>query len=244
MDLVIDAGNTLVKIGFFHNELLERTENVPSNDLHGMYNILSGLSFNHIILGSVISFPNHLLSYLKSKSKLFLMYSSDLPLPFKNSYSKSGGSDRLAMAAAAWKKYPHTNTLVIGIGSCITTNFISEKGVFSGGSISPGIQMRFKSLHQFTSALPSLIFDSETEVKLKGNTTEGSMYSGVINGILFEIKGFIQAYHKKYSSLKCIICGGDSRYIGEKLQEDIEIDPELVLYGLHSILNFNAEKKH
>ena len=243
MDIVIDAGNTFVKLGFFNDGKLERMESVPSEQVNGMYAMLEGLSFENCILGSVINFPSHLVNYLKSKSRYFLIFDINTLLPIKNLYSKEAGTDRIAMTAAAHQLYPDRNCLTIGMGTCITLNFISEKGVFSGGSISPGLSMRFKALHAYTSGLP-LIELNEQEIKLKGNTTETSILSGVVNGIIYELNGFISAYKQKYSNLRCIICGGDSRYIGEKAGDDLEVIPELVLYGLHSILKFNADKKN
>ena len=243
MDLVIDAGNTFVKIGFFNKEKLERVENVSSDTLNGIYALLEGLSFEKCILGSVINIPAHLVNYLRSKSSFFLIFDTNTLLPIKNLYSKEAGTDRIAMMAAARHLYPERNCLAIGLGTCITLNFISEKGVFSGGSISPGLAMRFKALNRFTASLP-MIELGEQEIILKGNTTESSILSVVVNGMIYELKGFISSYKQKYSNLYCIICGGDSRYIGEKMGDDQEVIPELVLYGLHSILKFNAEKKN
>jgi type III pantothenate kinase len=50
--------------------------------------------------------------------------------------------------------FPGKNNLVIGLGSAITYNYINKYKEFIGGGISPGMEMRFKSLHEYTARLP------------------------------------------------------------------------------------------
>ena len=244
MDLVIDAGNTLVKFGFFSRGKLDKVQSIATEKQSEVYKCLQGLDFDNCIVGSVVTLPSHFINYLKSKSKYLMFFDEKTLLPIKVNYSKTSGSDRIALSVAANALYPNENCLIIGMGTCITYNFVSSKGVYSGGAISPGMSMRYKALNSFTSKLPLIENNEDKPITLIGKNTESSILSGVVNGMVFEIQGFIKAYREKYSSLHCILCGGDSRYIGEKFDPEMEIIPELGLYGLHSILKFNAQKKN
>jgi type III pantothenate kinase len=242
MKAVIDAGNTRIKIGIYKNGTLVDAESFPTIPVENFYKHLSGKDFDAIILASVVEIPVHLISYLKLKTKHFIYLDHNTPLPLKNQYrsSQTLGVDRIALSVAAQDFHPGKNLLVIGTGSCITYDFINCEGEYIGGAISPGLQMRFKALNQFTARLPLLAPTENTE--LIGTDSASSIISGVVNGTALEIEGFIRSYKEKFNDLHCIISGGDSRYIAGKLKEEIEVIPDLNLYGLNKILDFNVKK--
>ena len=152
------------------------------------------------------------------------------------------GSDRIAASIGAYYLYSNTNVLVIDMGTCIKYNFTNSQNHYLGGSISPGLQMRFKALHQFTSKLPLLQPDT-LKVELIGDNTQNSLLSGVINGIIAEMDGIINQYKEQYPDLVCVITGGDCEHFAKQLKNSIFVHPNLVLRGLNNILNFNINSK-
>jgi type III pantothenate kinase len=147
------------------------------------------------------------------------------------------GGDRIALAAGALEKFGKRNTLIIGTGTCITYDFLNEKGHYLGGGISPGIDIRFRSLHQFTQNLPLVKFGADTE--LIGDTTENSIRSGVVYGIISEINGIISSYREKYPDLHVVLSGGNVKFFESTLKDRIFAIPNLVLLGLYSIFLYN-----
>jgi type III pantothenate kinase len=171
--------------------------------------------------------------------------SSGTKLPFSNKYAtpETLGNDRLSAVAGAHAEYPGRNVLVIDAGTCIKYDFITEDGEYLGGSISPGIQMRYNALHTFTQKLPSLS-PLAIQPALIGDSTIGSIHSGVINGVMAEMQGIIQSYAGRFKNICVILSGGDIEIIKPVFsgKNNIFADPLLVLKGLNFILEHNVEK--
>ena len=127
--------------------------------------------------------------------------------------------------------------LVIDAGTCITYDLINSKKEYLGGSISPGIQMRYNALHQFTSQLPLL--ESVDTAMLTGVNTEESIHSGIINGVFVEIDGIIQRYTNQYPDIKVIVTGGNAKFFDKGLKNTIFAKPNLLMEGLNKILDYN-----
>ena len=165
--------------------------------------------------------------------------SSETKVPFKNNYEtpKTLGVDRIALAAAATKKYPQRNVLIIDAGTCITFDFINKKNEYLGGAISLGIAMRYKALHDYTSKLPLL--EMHEVSNFIGTNTNASIHSGVVNGVLNEIEGVIKQYQKKYRDLTIVLTGGDTYFLAKQLKSGIFAHPNFVLEGLHTVLTYN-----
>ncbi len=147
------------------------------------------------------------------------------------------GADRLALSAAAVHFYPGKNNLVIGLGTCITYNFINQNNEFLGGSISPGLEMRFKAMQVFTAKLP--VVHAEWNYPLIGYDTKTNMQSGVIAGITFEIDGFIDAYSSKYGNFNVVLTGGNSSYFAGQLKKKIFADHNFLFKGLYALSELN-----
>ena len=139
------------------------------------------------------------------------------------------------MAGAA--KYPGKNVLIISAGTALTFDFVNDRGEYLGGSISPGMEMRFNALHTFTDKLPLLSYQEPAE--LIGSTTRQSILSGVINGIICEIEGISRCYLEKYPGLKIILSGGDLNYFVKPLKISIFAVSNIVTLGLNIVLEFN-----
>src|SRR5680860_147116 len=243
MNLVIDIGNTLVKMAVFQGDILIKKK--ISLRLDFLKN-LEELEQKYqkpanIILSSVSKTPSKWLQKLEEGSRLFIL-DQQLPQVFANLYATPNtlGNDRIALVSAASKHFPTENVLVIDAGTCITYDFKNNKNEYLGGAISPGMEMRYKAMHNFTENLPLL--DCEEEITLIGNTTNSCMHSGVIYGITFEIDGIIAAYQAQYKDLTIILTGGDAQFLCKRLKNSIFANSNFLLEGLTYILEFNKSQ--
>jgi len=242
MNLTIDIGNSRIKAAVFNNERLVANCTVQSaKELYAFIKKYSGIKT--AIVSSTTDYPAGFTSLFGKKIKLTEL-SEKTPLPFSNAYKtpKTLGKDRIAAIAGAWHILPKKNILVVNAGTCITYDFIHKNGVYHGGAISPGLDIRFKALHTFTGRLP-LIGADTTFTQLTGKTTEESILTGVQQGMTEEIQGFIRAYSKKYSGLQVIITGGSHSWLKTRLSGKIISEPFLTLKGLNVLLPFNITGK-
>jgi type III pantothenate kinase len=239
MNLIIDYGNTKAKVGIFdHREL---KQHYSFEDELPFKKFLQATSADHLIVSSVSIDAAEVTTWGKiSGKKLILSHTS--PLPIVNLYATPAtlGMDRLAGVCAAIQLFPHEHTLVIDAGTCIKYDFIDKDKNYLGGAISPGLSMRFKAVHTFTSRLPMVAPTNDPQ--LIGNSTETSIQSGVINGMVEEIDGIILRYQEKYPDLKVILSGGDGAFFENKLKASIFAIPNMVLIGLNSILIYNVDR--
>ncbi len=182
-----------------------------------------------------------------AESSSFHKLSSHSILPFTTPVGKPEtiGADRLALAAAAVHFYKGKNNLVIGLGSCVTYNFINKYNSFIGGSISPGMEMRFKSLNAYTAKLPLITADPVTgwNFPLIGYDTATNILSGVLMGLAAEIDGIIDNYAEKFSNFNVLLTGGDALYFAHHLKNKIFADPDLIFKGLYAISEINHDTK-
>jgi len=236
--LVIDSGNTYTKIGQFDNGKLIKIHQKESYKEIGK--VLTRFRPEEIILGSV-NFSTQELEKETSGIPIYTI-NHNTPVPFNIKYKtpETLGVDRLAAVAAAWDQFTNKNILVIDAGTCITYDFIHKNGVYLGGGISPGIDIRLKSLHDFTANLPFVNFDDE--VQLIGDSTRNSILSGVVNGTIAEIEGIISKYLAEYEDLTIFMSGGSSIFFESKIKHSIFAFPNMVLLGLYNIYEFNVRK--
>ena len=241
--LILDFGNTHQKAAIVDNGKIIFFSKYSSFDLKTLSKIEDEYDFERVILSSVIKEDTLLDTYLHY-NYYFLKLSEDTPLPIRNRYNTPHtlGYDRIACAVAANHLFTKKNVLSIQMGTCITYDFINAKNEYVGGSISPGLQMRYDALNHYTQQLPLLTY--QVIDYLSGTTTETCIHSGVINGIINECKGIIHAYRTQYPDIEIILTGGDMRYFEKKLIDEINTYPNLVILGLSLILNYNAQYKN
>ena len=164
-----------------------------------------------------------------------------LPIHIQYATPKTLGTDRIANAVGANALYPNRNVLSIMAGTCLVADFVNDKGEYMGGSIAPGVRMRFQALSEFTARLP--LVEPEIIDFLVGDNTENSILSGVMNGITQEIDGIIRQYSRHYNRLKVILSGGDAELLQNFIKKRIFAAQNPVLVGLHKILILNASKR-
>jgi type III pantothenate kinase len=240
VNLVIDRGNTQLKIGIFDQYLLVHSDSTDILDKTKLLEWHVKFPITQIIYSSVVTNDDlKLIAVTLPKTKLIHL-THETPLPFNWEYkSKSTiGKDRLAAIAGAMQLYPNENVLVIDAGTAITYEFLSKTGLYKGGNISPGLNMRLKALHHFTSRLP--LIEKIDSPPFIGDSTKTAIESGVLNGILHEIDGLITTSINKEKVSKIIITGGDAEFFARKLKNPIFVHSNIVLTGLNRILEHNA----
>lgn len=242
MNLIIDVGNTLVKLAVFQENILFEKFTVEHN---GFLNVAKQVLEKYpIISKGIISSVGKLnqqdIEVVASEIKL-LVLNSETKLPFDNLYKtpKTLGVDRIALVSASVEQFSNNNVLIIDAGTCITYDFITTNNVYLGGAISPGIRLRYHSLHNLTANLPLL--ESQLPESLIGNSTDSSIHSGVVFGVLKEIDGVIKDYKQKYSDLTVILTGGDTNFLSKQLKNGIFANSNFLLEGLNFILEYNTQ---
>jgi type III pantothenate kinase len=238
MNLVVDSGNTRIKVGLFKDRELILKESFLN--LTELKKFMLANSADHLLVSSVNHDSNEILSWSTSTGKKISL-TSLLPLPIQLAYQtpQTLGVDRLAAVCGAQDLFPNRNCLIIDAGTCINYELLDAQNVYHGGAISPGISMRFEAMHTFTARLP--LVTANENVGLIGNTTATCLQSGVMNGVLEEVRGIIKQYQLLYPELTVILCGGDYPFFENRLKPAIFVAPELVLIGLNRILRYHVE---
>lgn len=241
MNLVIDIGNTRTKLAVFDkNSLIESLEvsSLIRDDLDIF--ISKHRSVTQCIISSVQEINPEAISLLLEWSIKTTILDHHTSLPFINTYKtpETIGNDRIAAIAGASFLYPGKNVLIIDAGTAITFDLIDDKNIYRGGTISPGLEMRFKALNHYTAGLPLLGKSDDT--KLLGQNTSEAIVNGVQNGMIFEIESYLTKISNKYPQLVVLLTGGDSQFFDTKLKKPIFADSNLTLTGLNFILEYNA----
>ena len=233
-----DFGNTRMKVGVFEGRELIAVEVLPSDEDAVIIELLDKYKPSKAILSSVINHRPKIESLLAQHCRFHkLNHQSVLNFTTPVGRPDTIGADRLALVAAAVDNFPDQNKLVIGLGTCITFNFINRKNEFVGGSISPGMEMRFKSLNHFTAKLP--VVEKDWNFSLIGYDTRTNILSGVILGMAKEIDGVIDEYQNRYRNFNVVLTGGDAPYFVYHLKNKIFADPNFIFKGLYAISEKN-----
>jgi type III pantothenate kinase len=142
----------------------------------------------------------------------------------------------MVLSAGAVLFYPKHNRLIIDAGTCVTYDFIDENDGYRGGAISPGIRLRYEALHNYTANLP--LISKEEPDHFIGNSTNQSIHSGVINGLTYEIDGFINTYSNKYQNFIIILTGGDADFLAKRLKNTIFANQNFLLESLNQLYQY------
>ena len=239
MNLVLDIGNNFFKLGIFDNSnlIFSFSDKNDKIDIEIEKIISKYREVNSALISNVSSIKIIDL-FIRYKIQTFEL-DSNFMFPFKLNYQtpETLGNDRLALAAAATILFPNSNNLVIDAGTCITIDLIDNNNHFIGGSISPGIKMRYKSLNNYTANLPLL--ENQNNFNFPGNSTDASIHAGVIGGVSNEIMGFVDKINSRYNKVNVILTGGDAKILSKTLKITIFANQNFILEGLNCILNLN-----
>jgi len=238
LSLCLDFGNTRLKAALFNGDALSETFVLGSEPVEELRALIDTHRPTYSILSSVVDHPAEIDEILAERTRFHrLTNHSKLPITVPVGKPETVGADRLALASAAVFLFPGRNNLAIGLGSCITYNFINNAAELVGGSISPGMEMRFKAMHQFTARLP--LAAADWNVPLVGYDTQTNLQSGVVLGMAKEMDGIIDAYRERYGNFNALLTGGDIRIFQTHLKNKIFADPDLIFKGLYAICQIN-----
>ena len=242
MNLIIDIGNNSVKTAVVNQHRILGSFRYNYASMPDILLLKKEFpEIDKVILSSVTGIDKKFITRLKSGFRYFCMLDHTTDLPITNNYrsKETLGYDRIAAVVGAVHLFPGNYVMVIDAGTAITFDFINEKMEYTGGSISPGLAMRFRALNSFTGKLPLVKENSDFE--LTGNTTEKSIISGVQNGIVFEIEKYIETIVAQHPDCRIILTGGDALFFEKILKKHIFVEPNLIFYGLNKILEHNIE---
>jgi type III pantothenate kinase len=236
--LCFDFGNTRMKCAVFTDGKFVKEQVLENDGEETIRGLLDLYHPDRSILSSVINHDPLLEEVLRGATHFHkLDHQSRLPVTTPVGKPETIGADRLALVVAAVTLFPGRNNLVIGLGSAITYNYVNKYKEFIGGGISPGMEMRFRSLQAFTARLP--LVKPDWNFPLAGYDTRTNILSGVILGMAKEVDGIIEAYEEKYDNFNVLLSGGDSVYFSRHLKKKIFADPYLIYKGLYAISEFN-----
>jgi type III pantothenate kinase len=243
MNLIADIGNTSTKLAVISGNKIVDRERIAATDPVATSKTLVSYRFKRAIISAVRELPEGLEALVRSNSEYTHILSSRSAFPFKIEYDTPDtlGMDRVAAVAGAYNKYGESNVLVIDAGTAITYDLLVNQ-TYIGGSISPGIKMRFRALNKFTGKLPLVEHDDNEIIFPSRNTVDG-IKAGVVNGIVFEINEYIRKFEKQYSNLLTVITGGDSEFLTRNIEPGHHTEPDLVIFGLNNILEYNAQSE-
>ena len=239
MNLIVDIGNTRTKLAVYDGSKKINVRHINDLTLKELEKELSGLLIEHAIISSVIKLPLSITDLFSSRIPYVHYLSTNSKLPFKIGYEtpETLGPDRIAGIAGAFNLFPHSELLVIDAGTAITYDFLSN-GIYKGGNISPGLNMRFMALNKFTGKLP--ILAPAENFTNPGRNTADAILAGVIMGVTYEINEYIRTFEKKCTDNKILLTGGDGGFLKDRITYQLTYMPDIVIDGLNFILEYNA----
>ncbi|RYG05033.1 MAG: type III pantothenate kinase [Chitinophagaceae bacterium] len=233
-----DFGNTRKKCAVFTGRDLTDLVVMEDDNEQTILDLLEKYHPEKTLLSSVINHNPLIEKILAERSRFHkLDHHSKIPITTPVGKPETIGADRLGLVVGAADLFPGKNNLVIGLGSAITYNFINKFNEFLGGGISPGMEMRFRSLNSFTDLLP--LVKKDWNFPLIGYDTRTNILSGVILGMAKEIDGIIESYEEKYANFNVVLTGGDTTFFVHHLKKKIFADPNLIYKGLYAICEYN-----
>ncbi len=242
MLLAIDVGNTRIKGAVFEDYILLETfvflDDTLFENLTSIFEKYPACT--DLIMASVGNIDVSVLQLFQSKILIHLISHQD-EFPFQNHYKTPAtlGVDRMVLAAGAVLEFPEQNRLVIDAGTCVTYDFIDAENNYLGGAISPGIRLRYESLHSHTAKLPLL--HQEYPEDFIGNSTIASIHSGIVRGIIHEINGFVAQYGQRYPKFIIILTGGDADFLANRLKNTIFANSNFLLESLNRIFHYKNQ---
>lgn len=244
MNLVIDIGNTLCKLAVFDKgsivaqRCVERLHPAMLEELFAQWPVRAA------IVASTRGEVDDITALIRPRVEYLVEFSSQTPVPVANAYRtpETLGRDRLAAAVGAAVLYPGRNVLIVDFGTAVTIDLVTADNTFRGGCISPGVKTRFRALHDYTAKLP--LCDVTDGEELSGLTTEQAIELGVMNGIAFEIEGYVSRMRERIGDLCVIFTGGDAKFFVKRIKNTIFANCNLVFCGLNRILEYNASEEH
>lgn len=235
-NIAVDIGNTRIKWALFdgiHPPEIQYLDPDKLTDYQWPIH-------DRMIISTVRS-EKQIPGWLSSNHILTLTHLTPIPIVLDYKTPNTLGLDRIAAAVGAYDLFPNNTCLIIDMGTCITYDLLTHDGIFHGGAIAPGLDMRLKAMHAFTGKLPNITNPPDLQI-YPGKSTQESMLAGVHQGILHELTGYISLLQKEFENLRVILTGGDVSFFESSIKAPIFVRPELNLSGLNRILLHNESK--
>ncbi|GAD04896.1 pantothenate kinase type III, CoaX-like [Porphyromonas crevioricanis JCM 15906] len=244
--LIIDRGNTNLKVAIFENQELVGVRHLSASTYIGLKNTFSSeeLLCHSCIFSSVAQVEDPILEDLKGHfcQNLYVL-NDQMPIPIEIDYDRTTlGADRLAAVVGAGSLFPQEEILVIDAGTAVTYERISSQGKYLGGNISPGLEVRFSSLHHYTARLPLVHIHESDNIPQWGTNTSGAIMAGVVRGLILEMEGYIEAARQEHPEIRVLLTGGAASYFETKLKYQTFVADDLVLRGLSCILDYQIRE--
>lgn len=256
MILVMDVGNSNIKLGVFEGETLLRSWRLESKagrtaDEYGVFLKSmfehAGLDPHRIegaIMSSVIPSLNytleHMVSYYCQKPLLVVGPGIKTGVNVRYENSKEVGADRIVNSLAAYKKYGGP-AIVVDFGTATTFNVINEEGDFVGGVICPGIKITTEALTQNAAKLPRI--ELVKPERVVGKNTVSNMQSGIVYGFTGMVKYIVEKIKREmsFANVHVIATGGFAELIASDGSIFDCIDKTLTLQGLRMLYEINKD---
>ena len=243
MLLAVDIGNSATKFGIFENSFLVSTFSIQSQRNAGIAELTDAIAgridrkISAAVVSSVVTeLDPPLRAYLQLEHNVdpvFVDNTFDFGLEIKYEPANAAGVDRLIAAFAAVNKYGPP-VIVCDFGTATTIDAVNSAREYLGGIITPGMKTMADALHVKTSKLPHVKIAKPMNVI--GNTTVGSIRSGIFWGYIALVEGIISRMIVELrEEPKVIATGGYAQLIANETAMIDEVDETLILTGLASL---------
>ena len=235
---IIERGNTRWKIGLFEDDLLIESMAFNTWDI----DLLPKSKPDNILLTGSGSWSNTLAEELTSLTRCRVIEfkrGDSHPLNTKVENPGSLGTDRIANSYAIQRELHSEfkeirDWLAVDVGTCLTIDLVVD-GMHHGGTISPGINMRLKSMSEGTADLP--LVENDMEISGLGLSTETALIEGAKGGVSAEITGVWLRLRQEYPQLGVVLTGGSSNNLELGQVNTKFADSNLTLKGYNALLH-------
>lgn len=163
-----------------------------------------------------------------------------VPIEIDLLYPGEVGADRLVNAFAGWKKY-RKPLIIVDFGTAITFDCVSERGVYLGGAIAPGLFLSMEALYRGTAKLPKVDLSNPPKLAL-GKDTISALKSGLIYGFAGLTDALVERLSKEIASEPLVLAtGGLATYVAPHSRTISKIDPTITLEGLLYLWNYHHQ---
>jgi len=254
MLLVIDVGNTNTVIGIYEGDNLinhwrVRTVVDHTIDEYGMLVLnlyktskVGSRSISDIIISCVVPSMLNILEPLCRKyfhlTPLIVGPGIKTGMPIYYDNPREVGADRVVNAVAAHEKY-EGDLIVVDFGTATTFDYVTKKGEYMGGCISPGVAISSEALFERASKLPPVELCKPRHVIAKD--TISSMQAGIVYGYAGLVDGIVNRIKEEAQTEPTVIATGGLANIIAAESETIDyFDEMLTLEGLRIIHSRNV----